>query len=114
MAEAEQLLARDGFDLVLMDWLQLPDLEHFDGGLFPAHPALLVVLMTMDNDLSQAKRALHWGVHGVVTEHDAAEELLPALYAVFAGQRYLSRELVSGLSAEERASLLAIPEEESE
>lgn len=110
LREAGQLLHQGLYDLALVDWLQLPDLECDKRGLFPNHPSLRVILMTMDNDLSQAKLALDWGARGLVTEHDVADELLPALSEVLAGGRYLSRELMQGVSVEERASLLSIRE----
>ena len=63
--------------------------------------------MTMDNELAQIRTALVAGVRGFVTKQDLAEELIPAIRGVLDGRRYLSRELLVGISANVRARILA-------
>ncbi len=75
--------------------------------VFPKKPKMPVILMTMDNELAQIRTALVAGVRGFVTKQDLAEELIPAIRGVLDGRRYLSRELLVGISANVRARILA-------
>ena len=50
-----------------------------------------IVVLSMHSDPSLVHRALDAGIRGYVLKEDAGEELIPALCAVLAGGRYLSR-----------------------
>ena len=52
-----------------------------------------VVMLSMHNDPTLIRTALRAGIRGYVLKEDAGEELIPALRAVLAGGRYLSRHL---------------------
>jgi DNA-binding NarL/FixJ family response regulator len=111
LTEARRLVSQRTFDLALVDWLQLPALGQTMKPLFPAQPELPVILMTMHDEFSQTKLVRSSGIRGIVTEHTMAEELREAIQEVLAGRCYLSRDLLSGLTDDERDALLAMDDE---
>jgi DNA-binding NarL/FixJ family response regulator len=58
----------------------------------------------MHKDVTYAAKALRQGAMGYVLKHSASEELLKALKAVFAGEKYVSGEIASGLEGREDAA----------
>ena len=52
-----------------------------------------VVMLTMHNDPDLIQAARSAGIRGYVLKEDAGEELIPALRAVLAGGRYVSRRV---------------------
>jgi DNA-binding NarL/FixJ family response regulator len=62
------------------------------------------VFLTMHKDVTYAAKALRQGAMGYVLKHSASEELLKALKAVFAGEKYVSGEIASGLEGREDAA----------
>jgi DNA-binding NarL/FixJ family response regulator len=62
------------------------------------------VFLTMHKDVTYAAKALRQGAMGYVLKHSASEELLKALKAVFAGEKYVSWEIASGLEGREDAA----------
>ena len=61
------------------------------------------VFLTMHKDVTYAAKALRQGAMGYVLKHSASEELLKALQAVLAGERYVSNEIASGLEGRDDA-----------
>ena len=61
------------------------------------------VFLTMHKDVTYAAKALRQGALGYVLKHSASEELLKALQAVLAGERYVSNEIASGLEGRDDA-----------
>ena len=61
------------------------------------------VFLTMHKDVTYAAKALRQGAMGYVLKHSASEELLMALQAVLAGERYVSNEIASGLEGRDDA-----------
>jgi two-component system NarL family response regulator len=54
-----------------------------------------VILLTLHNELVLVERAFRAGASGFVLKVDAADELIPAIYAALAGRNYCSRNVVS-------------------
>jgi DNA-binding NarL/FixJ family response regulator len=50
-----------------------------------------VIVLTMHNERHLIGKALQEGIQGYVLKEDASEELIPAVYAVVGGSRYLSQ-----------------------
>jgi len=65
----------------------------FELGMSPA-----VVILTVYNDPHMIQRALRAGIRGYVLKDDAGEELVAALRAVTAGNRYLSRGALAAIT----------------
>lgn len=61
------------------------------------------VFLTMHKDVTYAAKALRQGAMGYVLKHSASEELLKALQAVLAGEKYVSNEIASGLEGRDDA-----------
>jgi len=106
LTEARRLSGDDHMVLAIVDHLAFTDREPLRKPVFPENPHMPVILMTLDNELDQLKRALAAGVRGCVTKQDLAEELIPAVRNVLNGQRYISRELLVGIPARVRAAIL--------
>lgn len=61
------------------------------------------VFLTMHKDVTYAAKALRQGALGYVLKHSASEELLKALQAVLAGEKYVSSEIANGLEGRDDA-----------
>lgn len=90
-AEAMALVAREPWDVVLLD-LGLPDRHGLEvlRDLRAQHPQLPVLILTMFPEDQLALRLLEFGAAGYLTKESAPEELLRALDRVLAGHKYLS------------------------
>jgi DNA-binding NarL/FixJ family response regulator len=89
--EAVQL-ARDAQpDVVLMD-LSMPELNGADAtrAILERDPKCRVIVLSMYAQREYVRRALKAGAAGYVVKRSAAKEVVEAIRAVHAGQRYLS------------------------
>lgn len=79
-------------DAVISD-IRMPRLGGIEAGaqLLRGRLCTAVILLTMHNEPHLVKKALQAGIRGYVLKVDAGEELIPAVYAVLGGDRYLSR-----------------------
>lgn len=85
-------LAREAHpDIVLMD-LSMPELNGADATrtLLEREPACRVIVLSMYAEREYVRRALKAGASGYVVKRSAAKEVVEAIRAVYAGQRYLS------------------------
>ncbi len=78
-------------DVVLMD-LSMPELNGADAAraIIDERPACKVIVLSMYAEREYVRRALKAGATGYVVKRSAAKELVEAIPAVHAGQRYLS------------------------
>lgn len=78
-------------DIVLMD-LSMPELNGADAtrAIQEREPKCRVIVLSMYSDREYVRRALTAGASGYVVKRSAAKELVDAIRAVYAGQRYLS------------------------
>lgn len=67
-------------------------------------PATQIVLLTMERDLSLARRALEDGALGYLFKDAAHLELIEAVRSAAAGDRYLPAAVSAGLAKRERAA----------
>ena len=104
---ARLILGGDHLDLAIVDRLVCPSIGFPEQMVFPMKPKMPLILMAMDNELAQIRSALTSGVRGFVAKQDLAQELIAAIRDVLDGQRYFSRELLVGISADVRARILA-------
>jgi DNA-binding NarL/FixJ family response regulator len=83
-------------DVVIMD-IAMPDLNGIEAAriLREKFPATRVVMLSMHSDSEYLYRALDAGATGYLLKESAGDEVLSAVRAVRAGQRYLSRTLES-------------------
>jgi DNA-binding NarL/FixJ family response regulator len=100
----------------------ITDLNMPEGGGFPLleslkpdFPALRMIVLSMHDNPGFVSKALSFGADGYVTKSRAADELVIAIRAVMAGNRYLSSDLAGirpsnppQLSARERDALKGI------
>ena len=85
-------LARDAQpDVVVMD-LSMPELNGADAtrAILQRDPKCRVIVLSMYAEREYVRRALKAGAAGYVVKRSAAKELVDAIRAVHAGQRYLS------------------------
>jgi DNA-binding NarL/FixJ family response regulator len=78
-------------DVVLMD-LSMPELNGADAtrAILQRDPKCRVIVLSMYSQREYVRRALKAGAAGYVVKRSAAKELVDAIRAVHAGQRYLS------------------------
>ena len=78
-------------DVVLMD-LSMPELNGADAtrAILERDPRCRVIVLSMYAEREYVRRALKAGAAGYVVKRSAAKEVVEAIRAVYAGQRYLS------------------------
>ena len=78
-------------DVVLMD-LSMPELNGADAtrAILDREPNCRVIVLSMYAEREYVRRALKAGASGYVVKRSAAKEVVDAIRAVHAGQRYLS------------------------
>src|SRR3954447_24433164 len=78
-------------DVVLMD-LSMPELNGADAtrAILERDPKCRVIVLSMYAEREYVRRALKAGAAGYVVKRSAAKEVVEAIRAVYAGQRYLS------------------------
>ncbi len=78
-------------DVVLMD-LSMPELNGADATrtILQRDPKCRVIVLSMYSEREYVRRALKAGAAGYVVKRSAAKEVVDAIRAVHAGQRYLS------------------------
>jgi DNA-binding NarL/FixJ family response regulator len=89
--EAVQLAREAQPDVVLMD-LSMPELNGADAtrAILARDPKCRVIVLSMYAQREYVRRALKAGAVGYVVKRSAAKEVVEAIRAVHAGQRYLS------------------------
>lgn len=92
--EAETLADQLQPDLVITD-IRMPDASGIElAALFRERfPAMRLLVLSMHSDAEYVRRALASGVLGYVLKDGPAQQLVDAIEAVHAGQRYLSAGL---------------------
>src|SRR5687768_9447506 len=91
-------------DVVLMD-LSMPELNGADAtrAILERDPKCRVIVLSMYSQREYVRRALKAGAAGYVVKRSAAKEVVEAIRAVHAGQRYLSPRVADVvLRSEER------------
>jgi DNA-binding NarL/FixJ family response regulator len=78
-------------DVVVMD-MSMPELNGADAtrAILQQQPGCRVIVLSMYSEREYVRRALKAGAMGYVVKRSAAKELVDAIRAVHAGQRYLS------------------------
>jgi DNA-binding NarL/FixJ family response regulator len=89
--EAVRLAREAQPDVVVMD-LSMPELNGADAtrAILQRDPKCRVIVLSMYAEREYVRRALKAGAAGYVVKRSAAKELVEAIRAVHAGQRYLS------------------------
>lgn len=89
--EAVRLAREAQPDVVLMD-LSMPELNGADAtrAILERDARCRVIVLSMYADREYVRRALKAGASGYVVKRSAAKEVVEAIRAVYAGQRYLS------------------------
>jgi DNA-binding NarL/FixJ family response regulator len=89
--EAVRLAHEAGPDVVLMD-LSMPELNGADAtrAIVANDPKCRVIILSMYSEREYVRRAFKAGAVGYVVKRSAAKELVDAIRAAHAGQRYLS------------------------
>ena len=89
--EAVRVAKETGPDVVLMD-LSMPELNGADAtrAVLEHDPKCRVIVLSMYAEREYVRRALKAGAAGYVVKRSAAKEVVDAIRAVHAGQRYLS------------------------
>ena len=98
-------------DVVVMD-MSMPELNGADAtrAILQNDPACRVIVLSMYAEREYVRRALKAGAMGYVVKRSAAKELVDAIRAVHAGQRYLSprvADVVIEAGADDKDDLLA-------
>jgi two-component system response regulator NreC len=99
IAGARQAVTDFAPDVLVLD-VNLPDGLSVDAiaALRDAHPDTQIVLLTMERDIDLARRALDDGALGYLFKDAAHLELVEAVRAAAAGDRYLPAAVAAGLS----------------
>ena len=102
LAAAKAAVADRAPDVLVLD-VNLPDGLAVDrvAELREAAPETQIVLLTMERDLSLARRALEEGALGYLFKDAAHLELIEAVRAAAAGRRYLPAAVAAGLAKTE-------------
>jgi DNA-binding NarL/FixJ family response regulator len=89
--EAVRVAQQEQPDIVLMD-LSMPELNGADAtrAIQGQNPNCRVIVLSMYSEREYVRRALKAGAAGYVVKRSAAKEVVEAIRAVHAGQRYLS------------------------
>jgi DNA-binding NarL/FixJ family response regulator len=89
--EAVQHARESKPDVVIMD-MSMPELNGADAtrAILQQQPGCRVIVLSMYVEREYVRRALKAGAMGYVVKRSAAKELVDAIRAVHAGQRYLS------------------------
>ena len=111
-AEFETIEAADGVealqkaeelqpDLILLD-ISMPRMHGFEVAerIRRLAPRARVLFLSQESESDIVRKALDLGAHGYVHKTSAATDLLPAIDAVLAGQRFLSRSIAFGEPAD--------------
>jgi len=99
-------------DVVIMD-LSMPELNGADAtrAILERDPKCRVIVLSMYSEREYVRRALKAGAVGYVVKRSAAKEVVDAIRAVHAGQRYLSARIadvvIDDYAGEERDDPLA-------
>ncbi len=107
VAEAEDVASARRYvrghhpDVLVLD-LNMPGEESIEAipGLRSEFPETQIVVLTMQNEPAYARRTLSDGVLGYVLKESADGELVDAIRAAVAGERYLNPRLGAKLAAE--------------
>ncbi len=93
--EALTCLRSGDIELVLLD-IDLPQYTGFELLSIIRHeyPNLLVVMLTLHDEIAYAKRAFELGANAYLLKDDAEEELGACLAKISSGQRYCSLESI--------------------
>lgn len=99
LATAREVLAERGPRVLVLD-VNLPDGLAVDAvaGLREEAPGTEIVLLTMERDLTLARRALDAGARGYLLKDSAHAELIEAVRAAAAGERFLAPAVAAGLA----------------
>lgn len=97
--EALDQVAAGGVDLVLLD-VEMPGMGGLEGAerLREAHPDLAILVLSMHSETDDVRRAFAAGANGYVLKTAADEQLVQAVRAVAAGERYLHPALGAALA----------------
>lgn len=97
--EAIEAVAGGGIDLVLLD-VEMPGIGGLEGAerLREAHPDLTILVLSMHSETDDVRRAFSAGANGYVLKTAADEQLVQAVRAVHAGERYLHPTLGAALA----------------
>jgi DNA-binding NarL/FixJ family response regulator len=109
--EAVQHARESKPDVVIMD-MSMPELNGADAtrAILQNDPGCRVIVLSMYAEREYVRRALKAGAMGYVVKRSAAKELVDAIRAVHAGQRYLSprvADVVIEAGADDKDDLLA-------
>ena len=110
--EAVRLAREVAPDVVLMD-LSMPELNGADAtrAILERDAPCRVIVLSMYADRAYVRRALKAGASGYVVKRSAAKEVVDAIRAVYAGQRYLSPRVadvvIDDYTAEDKQDPLA-------
>ncbi len=110
--EAVRLAREAQPDVVLMD-LSMPELNGADAtrAILERDTRCRVIVLSMYAEREYVRRALKAGASGYVVKRSAAKEVVDAIRAVYAGQRYLSPKVadvvIDDYTAEDKQDPLA-------
>lgn len=101
IASTRSVVAEKQPQVLVLD-VNLPDGLAVDAvaGLRRESPRTAIVLLTMERDLTLARRALGAGASGYLFKDSAHLELIEAVRAAAKGERYLSPAVAAGLKSE--------------
>ena len=96
--EALDMIARNDYDLVLLD-ISMPGKGGFEvlNEIRSSKPGVPVLMFSMHPEEQYALRALRSGASGYLTKESAADELLVAMRKVLGGGKYISDSLAEKL-----------------
>ena len=99
-AEARELLAEGGWDLVLLD-IRIPGGSGFEilQEIASATPKTAVLMLSSYVEQEFAVRAFKFGADGYLTKDSLADEMLLAVKKLLAGGKYVSASMAESLAS---------------
>lgn len=90
--EAQQFAATKRIDMLLME-VSVPGSLRAAQSILRVHPTVKMVFLASTDDAEHATQALRAGAHGYIMKGITASDLIKAIRAIHAGERFISSDL---------------------
>ena len=111
ISEAKKIIRKEKADVILLDinlagdsaFDLMPDILHYA-------PLSKILVVSMHNIVSYAKKILRLGAHGYITKNSTNDELIEAIRTIAEGKKFICKEVKALLSIESSETGSGIPD----